>query len=65
MTAVKPDFEIIVRIAERMGYDVHKLVPFGPGLRADMGQSRGAQSAKLIGTRYGWRAWHRAQDEPV
>jgi NADH-quinone oxidoreductase subunit G len=46
MDGVKPDFEIIVRIAERMGYDVRKLVPFGPGVRADMGQSRGAQSGE-------------------
>jgi NADH-quinone oxidoreductase subunit G len=30
-----------------MGYDVHKLVPFGGGgTRADMGQSRGAQSGE-------------------
>src|SRR5262249_47072593 len=26
--------------------DVHKLVPFGGGVRADMGQSRGAQSGE-------------------
>jgi NADH-quinone oxidoreductase subunit G len=30
-----------------MGADVHKLVPFGKGLRADMGQSRGAQSGEV------------------
>jgi len=30
-----------------MGYDVHKLVPFGGrGTRADMGQTRGAQSGE-------------------
>jgi len=29
-----------------MGFDVHKLVPFGHGTRADMGQSRGAQSGE-------------------
>jgi NADH-quinone oxidoreductase subunit G len=30
-----------------MGHDVRKLVPFGgPGVRADMGQSRGAQSGE-------------------
>jgi NADH-quinone oxidoreductase subunit G len=47
ITAVKSDFEIIVRVAERMGADLHKLVPFGDGgLRADMGQSRGAQSGE-------------------
>jgi NADH-quinone oxidoreductase subunit G len=29
-----------------MGFDVKKLVPFGGGVRADMGQSRGAQSGE-------------------
>jgi NADH-quinone oxidoreductase subunit G len=45
---VKPDFEIIVRIAGAMGADVKKLVPFGKtdGVSADMGQSRGAQSGE-------------------
>ena len=45
---VKPDFEIIVRIAGGMGVDVKKLVPFGKtnGVSADMGQSRGAQSGE-------------------
>src|SRR5271165_4826480 len=44
---VRNDFECIVRIADRMGYDVRKLVPFGgAGTRADMGQSRGAQSGE-------------------
>ncbi|WP_263357807.1 NADH-quinone oxidoreductase subunit NuoG [Acidicapsa ligni] len=45
---VKPDFEIIVRIAGGMGIDVKKLVPFGKtnGVSADMGQSRGAQSGE-------------------
>ena len=42
----KPDFELIVRIADRMGADVTKLVPFGSGERADLGQSRGAQSGE-------------------
>ena len=42
----KPDFEMIVRIADAMGFDVRKLVPFGGGVRADMGQSRGAQSGE-------------------
>jgi len=46
VAGVKGDFEIIVRIADAMGYDVHKLVPFGGGERADMGQSRGAQSGE-------------------
>jgi NADH-quinone oxidoreductase subunit G len=42
----KTDFEIIVRIADAMGFDVRKLVPFGGGTSADMGQSRGAQSGE-------------------
>jgi NADH-quinone oxidoreductase subunit G len=42
----KSDFEMIVRIADAMGSDVHKLVPFGRGETADMGQSRGAQSGE-------------------
>src|SRR6202008_2978906 len=42
----KSDFEMIVRIAEAMGFDVRGLVPFGGGTRADMGQSRGAQSGE-------------------
>jgi NADH-quinone oxidoreductase subunit G len=46
VTGTKSDFEIIVRIADAMGFDVRKLVPFGGGTRADMGQSRGAQSGE-------------------
>ncbi len=46
VSGTKPDFEMIVRIADAMGHDVHKLVPFGGGVRADMGQSRGAQSGE-------------------
>ena len=43
----RSDFECIVRIAQAMGYDVHKLVPFtGAGVRADMGQTRGVQSGE-------------------
>ena len=42
----KSDFEMMVRIADAMGADVHKLVPFGRGAAADMGQSRGAQSGE-------------------
>ncbi|MCU1226543.1 MAG: NADH:ubiquinone oxidoreductase, subunit iron-sulfur binding protein [Edaphobacter sp.] len=43
---VRTDFEMIVRIADRMGVNMQALVPFGKGLRADMGQSRGAQSGE-------------------
>ena len=43
---VKSDFEMIVRIAEKMGFMVSNLVPFGGSVRADMGQSRGVQSGE-------------------
>jgi NADH-quinone oxidoreductase subunit G len=44
---VKPDFEIIVRLADSMGADIKKLVPFGASsLTADLGQSRGAQAGE-------------------
>jgi NADH-quinone oxidoreductase subunit G len=43
---VRTDFEMIVRVADKMGGNVPALVPFGKGLRADMGQSRGAQSGE-------------------
>jgi NADH-quinone oxidoreductase subunit G len=46
VTGTKADFEMIVRIADAMGSDVRKLVPFGGGTYADMGQSRGAQSGE-------------------
>jgi NADH-quinone oxidoreductase subunit G len=46
VTGTKSDFEMIVRIADAMGFDVHKLVPFVAGERTDMGQSRGAQSGE-------------------
>ncbi|HEY0566090.1 MAG TPA: molybdopterin-dependent oxidoreductase [Terriglobales bacterium] len=43
VAGVRSDFEMIVRIADRLGADVRKLVPFGKPLRADLGQARGAQ----------------------
>jgi NADH-quinone oxidoreductase subunit G len=43
---VKADFEIIIRLAEKMGADVAKLVPFRGYTFADAGQSRGAQSGE-------------------
>ncbi|HEX8817517.1 MAG TPA: NADH-quinone oxidoreductase subunit NuoG [Terriglobales bacterium] len=46
VSGAKSDFEMIVRIAAATGFDVHKLVPFGRGEAADMGQSRGAQSGE-------------------
>jgi len=42
----RSDFELIVRLADHFGHDIKTLVPFGKGLRADMGQSRGAQSGE-------------------
>jgi NADH-quinone oxidoreductase subunit G len=46
LVGTKSDFEIIVRIADKMGYEMKRLVPFGRPTRADMGQSRGAQSGE-------------------
>jgi NADH-quinone oxidoreductase subunit G len=46
VSGTKSDFEMMVRIADAMGFEVRKLVPFGGGIRADMGQSRGAQSGE-------------------
>jgi NADH-quinone oxidoreductase subunit G len=46
VTNTKSDFEMIVRIADAMGFDVRGLVPFGGGTRSDMGQTRGAQSGE-------------------
>jgi NADH-quinone oxidoreductase subunit G len=44
---VKSDFEILVRLASSMDADVKRLVPVGKaGVRADLGQSRGAQSGE-------------------
>jgi NADH-quinone oxidoreductase subunit G len=46
-SGVKPDFEILVRLAGSMSVDVKTLVPFGKGgVTADLGQSRGAQSGE-------------------
>jgi NADH-quinone oxidoreductase subunit G len=46
VTNTKPDFEMIVRIADAMGFDVRGLVPFGSGTHSDMGETRGAQSGE-------------------
>ena len=48
---VRSDFEMMVRIADKMGAHVPTLVPFGRGapsggIRADLGQTRGAQSGE-------------------
>ncbi len=42
----RTDFELIVRLADKMGHPVKHLVPFGKGVRADFGQSRGAQAGE-------------------
>ncbi len=42
----RTDFELIVRLADKMGHAVKHLVPFGKGVRADFGQSRGAQAGE-------------------
>jgi NADH-quinone oxidoreductase subunit G len=45
---VKPEFEILVRLAGAMGVDVKTLVHFGAGgVTADLGQSRGAQAGEV------------------
>jgi NADH-quinone oxidoreductase subunit G len=46
VSGTKADFEMMVRIADAMSFEVRKLVPFGGGMHADMGQSRGAQSGE-------------------
>ena len=62
-SGAKSDFEMIVRIADAMGFDVRKLVPFGSGTHADMGQSRGAQSGEADRhSRMASGPWARAQD---
>ena len=43
----KSDLEIIARIAQYVGYPIEKLVRRGEGIRADTGQSRGAQSGEV------------------
>ncbi|HTW48423.1 MAG TPA: NADH-quinone oxidoreductase subunit NuoG [Acidobacteriaceae bacterium] len=54
----RSDFELTVRLAAAMGVDIKKLVPFGSGgVRADLGQARGAQSGEA--DRHGvWLAAH-------
>jgi len=51
LAGVRSDFELIVRIADKMGAELRRLVPFGAGAgaggtQADMGQTRGAQSGE-------------------
>ncbi len=46
----RTDFELIVRLADKMGHPAKSLVPFGrgttTGVRSDLGQSRGAQAGE-------------------
>src|SRR5260370_1865761 len=46
ISGVKSDFEIIVRIAERMGADVRKLVPFGGGVPSGRGPNPGGPARR-------------------
>ncbi|MGA2569614.1 MAG: molybdopterin-dependent oxidoreductase [Terracidiphilus sp.] len=44
---VKPDFEILVRLADAMGAGIKSLVPFDrSGVTGDLGQTRGAQAGE-------------------
>ncbi len=43
---VRTDNEMIVRLADKMGAHIPTLVPFGRASRADLGQTRGAQSGE-------------------
>ena len=43
---VRADFEIIVRLAAKLGVNPRELVPVGKGVRADFGQTRGAHSGE-------------------
>jgi NADH-quinone oxidoreductase subunit G len=40
------DVQLVQKAADRFGHDIKTLVPFGKGLRADMGQTRGAQAGE-------------------
>ena len=46
ISTVKSDFEMLLRVADRMGFDLRRLVPFRQAERADLGQSRGVQSGE-------------------
>ncbi|GAA3764137.1 molybdopterin-dependent oxidoreductase [Terriglobus aquaticus] len=47
---VRTDLELLVRVADKMGANIRALVPFGKsqpnGIRADVGQTRGAQTGE-------------------
>ena len=64
---VKPDFEILVRLADAMGADVKALVPFGKGgVTADLGQiarRAGGRGGSACGVAGGEQ--HGAAAEPV
>ena len=46
ITTIKSDFEMLLRVADRLGFNLRQLVPFRQAERADLGQSRGAQSGE-------------------
>ena len=46
---------MIVRIADAMGFDVRKLVPFGGGTARTWASRAAHNPAKPTGTRCGWR----------
>ena len=46
LAGTRTDFELIVRLAAEMNVNVKQLVPFGRGLRAVLGQTRGAQAGE-------------------
>lgn len=46
ISTTKSDFEMLVRVADRMGFDLRQLVPFRQAERADMGQSKSVQSGE-------------------
>ena len=66
VTGTKSDFEMIVRIADAMGFDVSKLVPFGRGGRRRHGAiARSAIRRGRPAQRLARSARTGAEDEPV
>ncbi len=66
VSGTKSDFEMIVRIADAMGYDVRKLVPFGATARTPTWDNRAERSrAKPTGIPSGSRPGPRTKDVAV
>jgi len=55
----------LLRLADKLGADPKKLVPFGKGVRADFGQSRGAQSGEADTMLFGLQRSSGAEAESV